>query len=174
MSKSGNYDYYWENINEILYGRSGKHIVDRDTFDVYYNSYMSLSDKEMNSKQKKFRTGCFELYADTHDKVLRQRIFKKAGGKDLVRDKRRTAKTIVTTRQEYYEHGASKVDLKGYDTKVKKHEKKMNQKKTMKIPSYSKRKFVRSEKTYVKVKGKKQVRYRNSKGTFSSVKIPKK
>lgn len=142
-------------------------IRDRDSFDRSYDEYLEESDELLVNENVRDKT--FKILMSKHPKRIKdERIFKEAKGKSLEMDRRTTAKTIVKTKEEYIRRGASKVDLKGYDTRkerirpVKKRERP--------IIGRVKGKIVYTEKVMVKVKGKDQVRYRDRLGRFASIK----
>lgn len=88
-------------------------IRDRDSFDRAYVQYLSGTDALTN---KQLQEDTFNSLASRKG-IRKERLFKKAGGKSLGRDRQQTARTIVKTRQEYIKQGAPNVDLEGFDTK---------------------------------------------------------
>lgn len=159
-----------DRINERLRSFAGMQIQDRDSFDLSFNSLFDKTDSTLSPQQKTLRNNAFDRFADANPNVSRERIFKKAKGKDLRRDRRTTAKTVVTTRREFEKAGATKVDLKGFDTRRQKITKRIAERRIFTIPAKVKNKIVFTERTFVTVKGKKMLRFRDSKGRFGSVK----
>lgn len=102
-----------DRINERLFRERGDSIVDRDSYDIEF--LRLFEKKELNSKQQTLRNKSFRDYADKHD-TRRKRLFKEAGGKSLERDRRTTARTVVTDEKQFIKKGARRVDFKGLDT----------------------------------------------------------
>lgn len=119
-----------------------------------YSDYMGVSEKEMTPRELKFREVVVKDAGLTDD----YKFHKKAGGKDLDRDREKTAKTIVKTPEEYKKKGASKVDLTGFDTRRR-----------LTIPARKKGKIVYAERTFVYIKGKQFMRFRDRSGHFVSI-----
>ena len=160
-----------ERINERLESESRMQIRDRDSYDLAFSDLLKTPEKELSPKQKKLRDMAFGEYKKSHPDVSKDRLFKEARGKDLKRDRRQTAKGIVTTIKDYKKKGASKVDLKGYDTARQKIKKDILRRRTFTIPARIKGRIVYSIKTSVVVMGKRHVRFRDSKGRFASGKL---
>lgn len=92
-------------------------IRDRQSFEIAYDEYLKESpDARFNTK---LREMTFRELVRSNPRVRNENLHKKAGGKNLKQDKKKNAKTIVNTRKEYIEKGASNVDLKNYDTIAK-------------------------------------------------------
>lgn len=159
-----------ERINERLRSFAAMQIQDRDSYDLSFNSLFGQTEAGLSSQQKTLRGNAFEKFVDANPNVSKERIFKKARGKDLARDRRTTAKRIVTTRKEFEKAGATRVDLKGFDTKRQKFTKQIAQRRVFTVPARIKDKVVFTQRTFVVVKGKKMLRFRDSKGRFGSVK----
>ena len=87
------------------------------------------------------------------------------GGHDISRDRKQTSERVVKTKDEYLLRGASKVDLKGYDTKQKKKSKRKPKVHFNKLGS-SKGKKIYGRAIKVKLRGKVFTRYIDSKGRF--------
>ena len=160
-----------EMINEMIEMRDEVSVQDRDSYDLAYNSYMGLEEKELNNKQRAMRTIVFDDYVDKHPEVSEERLFTKAGGKDLRRDRLQTAKRVVKTRKAYIRATAPEVDLRGFDTARQKVSKEVKIRRTFTIPARVKKRIVFAMKTSVVVRGKSQVRFRNALGQFSSPKV---
>ena len=94
----------------------GRFIQDKETFDTSFNDYLEDVDTDSRIFLSSNMNHVFSIYA-TRFRVDKGSTFKKAKGKSFKRDIRQTAKTVVTTKQEYIKRGAKNVDLKGYDTK---------------------------------------------------------
>lgn len=146
-------------IAQVININHGNEIKDRDSFDLAYSIYMQKSDSSLTDDEKNFRNGVFNEYSKQY-KVTKDSLFKEAGGSDLVQDRKKTASTVVNTRREYIKRGARSVDLEDYDTKIR----------YRKYPTKVRGKVVYSSKEYVTVKGKQQLRYRDSRGRFASAK----
>ena len=147
-------------INNDSFGN----IQDFDSFEQAYEEYMLEGGQDEMAKRKDIKEKVFNDVMQIRPSVERDRIFSKAGGKDLKKDRKTNAKTIVTDRREYEERGASKVDLKGYDTKPK------TRRERFRFIGKSKGKTVFAEKVFINFKGKRMRRYRDKKGRFASVK----
>lgn len=106
-----NYEIDADRIAETIWQDHKRNIVDKATFDKAFDVYMEGSGEEL-------RSSVFKHLVSNHPQVTKKDIFKEAGGKDFNRDKRTTAKRIVTSRKGYIQAGASNVDLKGYDTRT--------------------------------------------------------
>lgn len=142
-----------ERVAENIYNQFGRQIKDEQTFNKIINEYIGEPESK---KQKEFFQQVFQTIADRHPRTIQKtNLFKKAKGKDWKKDKEKTAKTIVNTPQEYIKKGAKNVDLKGYD---------------MPTVGRIKNKIVKVKLTHVIIKGKRQIRYRDSKGRFAKVK----
>lgn len=151
-----------ERIAQSVWSDSQGKIVDRDTFDLHFGDF--ISDKgSITPKQEQLRDVVWKQLKENHPNVSSQRIFTKAGGKNLKQDRKQTASVVVTDEKEYIKKGARRTDLKGYDTKTTR-----KQKHQLDIVGKRSGKIVYGRKTYVTVKGKKQVRYRDAKGRFIS------
>jgi len=137
-------------------------IQDRDSFDSAYDEYLGLNDNLV--KNKSVRESTFKEVQRLKPTVDSERIFTKAKGTSLKQDRKRDAETIVTTKQEYKQKGASKVDLKGYDTKPRK--RKADE---FNIIGRIKNKIVYVKAVRVTVRGKRFDRFRDEKGRFARV-----
>lgn len=160
-----------DRINERLFRESKFQIQDRDSFDLAFNDLLSLTDTTISEKQKKLKDNSFKDFINKHPDVSTERIFTRAKGKDLRRDRLKTAKRVVRTRREFIKEGASKVDLKGFDTARQKTTKEIVRRRTFTVPATVKGRVVFAKRTSVMVQGKSQVRFRDSKGRFVSSKI---
>ncbi len=160
-----------DRINETLEGLAKFKIQDRDSYDLAFNDYMNLNEATIKGFEITFRNDGFKDYSLKHPAISTERLFTKAKGKDLRRDRLQTAKRVVTTRKEFIKLGASEVDLKGFDTARQRVTKDILRRRTFTIPARVKGRVVFALKTSVVVKGKRQVRHRNAKGQFSSAKV---
>jgi|TARA_Y100000034_G_C6904939_1_gene419618 hypothetical protein len=159
-----------DRMSERIFNESGILVQDRDTFDLAFNDVISKDEDELTSEQVDFREDVFRLFVREHPGVRTDRLFKKAGGKDLKRDRRKTAKRIVQTDKEFIKKGARRVDFAGFDIKEEEiNVKQLRRRKEFVIPATVKRKVIFARKTFVKVKGKSQVRFRDVKGRFASI-----
>lgn len=145
-------------------------VQDRDTFDLAFEDATTLSDVDLSPNQKAFRTDVFQSFRQRHPEVRPDRLFKKAGGKDLKADRRGTAQRIVKTDIQFIKKGAKRVDFAGFDIREQDiNRQKIRARKEFKIPAFVKQKQVFAEKTFVKVAGKQQVRFRDRLGRFARV-----
>ncbi len=158
-----------DRINETLNQRAGNQIQDRDSYDLAFDDYMGIM--RAAPKQRKLRNDAFADYSQKHPDVSTERLFTKAKGKDLSRDRLRTAKRVVKTRKGFIKAGAANVDLKGFDTARQKVTKAQRIQRDFTIPARIKGRVVFARKTSVVVKGRSVVRHRDSKGRFVSVKV---
>lgn len=149
----------FDRLAERIYNEHGENIVDRDTFDVFFNRYMGSEDIT-RKRDVVLREKTFDYYAKNHSGVSTERIHEEAGGKNLAVDMAKTAKTIVTDKKQYRKLGAGKVDLKGYDTKPK-------FKKKLDVTARVKGKIVYATQDTVIIKGHKITVYRDRKGRFA-------
>lgn len=155
-----------ERFAENLWNNAGGavNVKDRDSYDAFFNKYM---DDTFTPKQDRtLRDEAFKVLNRKYD-VPDEKLFSDARGKNLLMDKKKNAKKVVATKEEYKKEGAKNVDLAGYDTSTK-FDQKGYQK--VKVDGKIRRRvvFVRSDR--VKVKEKWQTRYRDRKGRFVSVK----
>lgn len=114
MTETQDYERFAENLYN-----SYQFIDNTKKFNVAFDEYLNERGFGITKKQ---------------DTILRQKslgilkdrgiisgkedeLFNDAGGKDLKRDRANTAQTVVNTEEEYIRRGASRVDLRGYDTK---------------------------------------------------------
>lgn len=159
-----------DRINDRLFRESKFEIQDRDSYDLAFNDLLSLTEKDLSSKQKGLRNDGFGDYLNDHPEVSEERLFTKVGkGKDLRRDRLKTAKKVVRTKEKF-RGKASIVDLAEFDTRTQKVTKEITRRRRFNIPAKVKGRVVFAVKTSVVVMGKSQVRFRNSKGQFSSIK----
>lgn len=161
-----------DRINDRLFNESKFQIQDRDSYDLAYSDLLSTDEDELTGKQLTLRNQGFNDYVSAHPEVSEERLFKKAKGKDLRRDRLKTAKKVVTTRKEYIEGRASRLDLKGYDTARQRVTKDIKIKRTFTIKSFVKRNVVFSKRTSVVVRGKRVARWRTPSGKFASIIMP--
>ena len=158
-----------DRINETLDAREGFKIQDRDSYDLAFDDYMGIT--KLDADQKEFRNNAFADYSQKHPDVSTERIFQKAKGKDLRRDRLTTSKRVVRTRKEFERQTAPEVDLKGFDTARQRVTKAQRIQREFTIPARSKARIVFAKRTSVRVRGKSLVRHRDSKGRFVSIKI---
>lgn len=152
------YQQEYERFAEWFRNNTKGMIIDRDSFNREYARETGIT--ESGGKSGEFRDNVFRSLEETiKDNIL----FKKAGGKDLIQDRRATSSIVVKTKRQYIKRGARNVDLTGFDTKNAQKSRIIN------IPSITKGKVVYSEKITVMVKNKPRISYRDSKGRFSSV-----
>ena len=155
-----------ERINETLEQREGFKIKDRDSYDLAFDDY--LSDTAF---KESVRDDAFDEYVESHHDVSKERLFTKAKGRDLRRDRLKTAKKVVTTRKAYIKGGARHLDLRGFDTKRQRITKEQVIRRTFTIPARSRGRVVFAMRTSVVVRGRSVARHRDSKGRFVSIKL---
>lgn len=160
-----------DRINDRLFRESKFQIQDRDSYDLAFNDLLSLRDGDLSSNQRRLRNTGFSKFISEHPEVAKERLFTKAKGRDLRRDRLQTAKRVVTTRKEFIKEGAREVDLKGFDTARQKVTRQIISRRTFTVPARIKGRVVFAKKISVVVKGKSVVRFRDSKGRFASPKL---
>lgn len=160
-----------DRVNETLKRRAGFQIQDRDSYDLAFNDYLNINEPTIKSFERTFRKKAFDDFLVLNPQISRERLFTRARGKDLKRDRLKTAKKVVTTRKEFEKAGASKVDLKGFDTARQRVTKDILERRTFTVPARIKGRVVFARKTSVSVRGKSVVRHRDSRGRFVSAKI---
>ena len=130
--------------------------MDKDTYDMHFKEFIG----DVSPRQERYlKPAVFQQLKKQHSGISNSRLFTKAGGKDLNRDRKTTAKEVTTSKTEYVKKGAARVDLKGYDTK---------QKTKYNYPAIRQGKVIYARKTFVSINGKKHARYRDNKGRFVS------
>lgn len=143
-------------------------VQDRDTFDLAFEDATTLTTEDLSTNQRSFRNTVFDTFRQRHPEVRPDRLFKKAGGKDLKADRRGTAQRVVKTDIQFIKKGAKRVDFAGFDIREQDiNRQKIRARKELKIPAFVKQKQVFAEKVFVIVKGKKQVRFRDRLGRFA-------
>ncbi len=152
-----------DRLSDNLFISEGDLISDRDSFDISLKRYAPDNNLSKESKEELFR-----IYRMDHAGVSEERLFKKAKGKDLERDRRQTAKRVTRDFKEFRKKGARKVDFAGLDTTERDIRKFKRVSKEFTIPAMVRNKVVFSKRTFVVVKGKRQLRFRDSKGRFAS------
>ncbi len=160
-----------DRINDRLFREARFQIQDRDSYDLAFNDLFTKSTDELTGRQLKLRKDGFNLFRKDHPEVSKERLFTKAKGKDLKRDRRRTARRVVTTREQFIKEGASEVDLKGFDTARQKVKREVIRRRTFNVPARVRGRVVFAKKTSVVVKGKRVVRFRDARGRFVSPKV---
>ena len=160
-----------DRINERLFRESKFQIQDRDSYDLAFNDLLSTDESDMSLNQKRLRNNAFGDYVSDHPDVAKERLFSKAKGRDLRRDRLKTARKVVTTRKQYIKGGASKLDLKGYDTARQRITKDISRRRTFTVPAKVRGKIVFALRTSVVVRGKSMVRHRDALGRFASAKV---
>lgn len=153
-----------ERIAENLDISEGAVISDRDSFDLALNRYIPDIKLSKENKEK-----VFSAFRKKNPAVSKEGLFKKAGGKDLKRDRRQTAKTIVKTREEFIKKGSRRVDFAGFDIKESQIRRlKLKPPKEFRIAATVKNKVVFAKRVTVVIKGKSIVRLRDQLGRFAS------
>lgn len=169
MARRQPYELDLARINELLEQREGYKIQDADSYELAYNDYMGIV--KTDKSQRIMRDNAFTAYVNKHPEVSKEHLFKKAKGRDLSRDRLRTAKKVVTTRRAYIKGGARHLDLKGYDTARQRITKQQRIERTFTVPARIRQKVVYAMRTSVVVKGHRVLRHRDSRGRFASIKI---
>jgi hypothetical protein len=174
-----------DRMNERVYTEEGGSalVQDRDSYDLIYNDILGVDEKGLTEGQRKFRETTFKAYVQEHPEVSKKRLFSKAGGKDLEKDRMRTSQEVVTTEKSYIEKGAKRTDLVGYDTKTQEFSKTLAKfrrrqeiRKVFTKSGIIKGKVVKVRDTVVKLPAKRQkktiilTRARDKLGRFASVK----
>ena len=160
-----------DRINERLFRESKLQIQDRDSFDLAFNDLLSLTDSDLSANQRSLRNDAFDKFAVDHPDVSKERLFTKAKGRDLRKDRLKTAKKVVSTRKEFITSTAPEVDLKGFDTARQRVTKDIIRKRQFSIPARRKGKVVFAIRTSVVVRGKRVTRHRDLKGRFVSARV---
>lgn len=156
-----------DRLSENLFINEGVIISDRDSFDLALERYLGDNKLSGDSKEKVFTT-----YQSEHrDTTSKERLHKKAGGKDLEKDRRQTAKTVVKTREEFIKKGARRVDFAGFDIKESEIRRlKLKPPKEFNIAARVKNKIVFAKVTTFRIKGESVSRLRDQMGRFASKK----
>ena len=137
-------------IAETLFQRAGSRIIDRATFNQEFDSYMQGTGEDL-------RDGSFSAYLKNNKRVDKRNIFKEAGGKNLERDQRKTSKRIIRNKEKFIKVGSQRADLPKLDTKRQ-------------TAGVVKGRVVKATRVTFINMGKKQTRFRDSKGRFVKVK----
>lgn len=127
----------------------GDGIKDRDSFDYAFLRFLDQVEYE-SGNQKVFADKVWERVRKRKG-LEDQKLFTKAGGKNLKKDRQIAAKTVVTTPAEYIRRGARRVDLAGYDT----------------VGIDRKGRIVKARRVQIIIRGKRYIRYRDQKGRFT-------
>ena len=152
-----------ERINETLDQREGFKIQDRDSYDLAFDDYL-----QDTAFKESVRDDAFADYVESHPDVSKERLFTKAKGRDLRRDRLKTAKKVVTTRKAYIKGGARHLDLKGYDTARQRITKIQRIQRVFTIPARRKGRIVFA----MEIKNKRGIiQHKDFKGVFVSVRL---
>jgi hypothetical protein len=103
-----------ERITEWLERNRGDQIRDRGSFESFFIQEILKGD-EPTGRQDNLMDAVFKEYMDRTG-IKDENIFRKAKGKDLIRDRQTDAKVIVDNEKEFIRRGASNVDLRNLDT----------------------------------------------------------
>ncbi len=167
MVRRRTFDEDLDRLAENLFASEGDFISDRDSFDLSLKRYLGEEDNLSDDSKDKL----FTKFRRVKPSVSTKRIFKKAKGKDLARDRLKTAKTVVKTKEEFIKRGARRVDFAGFDIKESEIRKqKIAARKGFDVVAKVKTKIVFTKRETVVVKGKSFVRHRDKLGRFASVK----
>jgi len=131
-------------------------IKDRETFDKAFNEYLEMG---VTPEQDEI------LREQTWNRIKDSSSFnlhKEADGKDLSKDRQHEAKKVVDTVQQYKKKGATRTDLRGFDTPKKR--------KNFDVVGKVAGKIVYAHSEVIQYKKGKQIKYRDRKGRFVSVK----
>ena len=162
MARRKTIDEDIDRLAENLDIAEGGTITDRDSFDLALNRYLVNSGLSTSSKDK-----VFDAYVRDNPSVSKDRLFKKAGGKDLKRDRKQTAKTVVKDRKEFIKRGSKRVDFAGLDTKESELRRVKRPTKEFNVSAFVKGKQVFSK----RIKNKRGIiQFKDQKGRFASVK----
>lgn len=157
-----------DRINETIFNRAGFKIQDRDSYDLAFNDYLNINEGSITSAEKKLRDNSFEEFISQHPEVSKERLFTKAKGKDLRRDRLKTAKRVVRTRKEFIKQTAPEVDLKGFDTARQKVSKEILRRRTFTVPATIKGRVVFA----IQITNKRGIKQlKDSKGRFVSARV---
>lgn len=155
-----------DRLADNLFINEGDFISDRDSFDLSLQRYLVDEGLSDESKDK-----VFEKFKKIKPTVSEDRIFKKAGGKSLSRDRRQTAKTVTKDREEFIRKGSRRIDFAGLDIKESEIRKRqVGARKGFDVAARVKQKIVFAKKETIRIKGKSFVRHRDKLGRFASVK----
>lgn len=156
MPSLADYDVEIERITEWLNNTFGNNIKDRNSFNFAFRREI-IEDNDPKGFKKTLENAVFKEYLKQHPDIDAKETFKDAGGDDLGKDKQTRAKEVTTSREEYIKRGASKIDFEGLDTP------------DIKVGTV-KNKVVKVKPKQITLKGKKIVRFVDSRGRFAKVK----
>lgn len=126
-------------------------IENEDEFNNAFDNYMEELTPGQDGELREKSWGYIK------DKI----VFKSAGGKDLKRDRMKTAKKVVFSKDVYIKHGAQRVDLSGLDTK--------GGKRILKFPARVRGKIVYASKETITRMNNEVVVARDKMGRFASL-----
>ena len=102
-------------LAERIRNNYGKEIQDRNSFNLAFSKLLDTSDKALTDSQKSLRGKIFKRYSNLTEvqtelkagEFTKKDLFTEAGGKDLAKDRQRTAKTIVKTKKKYIKNNGN-------------------------------------------------------------------
>jgi len=146
MKKRVTTDDDFERIAENMkHAGYDKNIVkDEESFNRAYDKYMGATNSSGDDAMKdSFRKKVFKSY-----RLLD--VFEKSGGKNLAKDRNKTAKKVTKSIKIYEKEGANRIDFAGFDTK-----------------SRTKSPVLKVKMVYIMVRGKKTRRFRDALGRWA-------
>lgn len=150
----------YERINQEIYRRGKYNIYDEDSYFKEFENYMQGSGEEI-------KDDCYEHYEKRHKKQMNEvRDFKQAGGKDLKRDRRTTARRTVRDQGTYERIGAQHSDKIGVDTRRGRRGKTAKRINAYIFKGTIKNKTVYGKRERYSRNGRTYTRYRDRKGRF--------
>lgn len=152
------YEIEIERMTEWLFNNRSSNIKDKDSFEIFFNQDI-LEGRKPKSIDDKIRSKSFQRYIQIFDKTIsKEREFKKAGGKDLTRDKLTRAKVVVKDFKKFRDLTAQQADFEGLDTPTV-------------ITGRIKKRIVRAESQSITRRQKRIIIFRAKNGQFASRKI---
>lgn len=140
----------FDRLAENIYNDRGHTIFDRKSYDIAFDKFFG-AEKLTPAQNTVMRDEAWGFLKD-------RMVFTRAGGRNLDRDRQKTHRIVYNKDQQeqYIRHGAQRSDLRGVDTKQA----------SFLYLGLSGRRKVFAQKTYVVVKNRKVVRYRDRRGRF--------
>lgn len=165
-----------ERMSDRIESESGILVQDRNSFDIAFEDVLDLSDKEFSPKQQAFRDDVFRQFLAQHPDVRPDRLHDKASTRQdkeegfTLRKDRRTTEPLVKTDKEFIEKGTRKFDFAGFDIKESEiTKKKIRSRKEFVVPAFVGQQVVFARKEFIMVRGKEQVKHRDSRGRFARI-----
>jgi len=164
-----------DRMADRIINESSVSVQDRDSFDLAYRNIVEMNDDELSSRQRSFRKRVFDHVRGRNPDIRSDRLFRKAGGRDLKKDRERTG-AVVYSDEQYIKRGARNVDFAGYDIRERDIPKKAHFRKEFTIPALQKiRRTGETRQVFVKresvvIRGVPKQVFRDSKGRFAAKK----